>query len=219
MHALTGPVSLTIRLVRRSGNVTVNAWHRKVHDGDWHTAHWNGLRHGKMQPDGSYAFRVMAEGSDGTVIRASGSSGHNRFTMHNFAFPVHGSHSFGDGFGAPRSGHTHQGVDIMAGCGTPIVAARGGIVKHSAWQSAAGNYLVVSAEGTGEDFVYMHLPRRSHHQEGDHVYTGQQIGVVGQSGDATACHLHFEMWSAPGWYSGGHPFDPGPSLHEWDRYS
>ncbi len=220
IHSATSAVKLKIRLVRRSGQKTLRTWNRKVHDGQWHTLHWNGTSNGNMQPDGSYAFRVSA---DGTVIRASGnSSGHNRFTMHNFAFPVRGPHDFGgpgNRFGAPRSGHTHQGQDIMAACGTPIVAARGGIVKHNAWESSAGNYLVVSAEGTGEDFVYMHMPRPSNHQEGERVYTGQQIGVVGQSGDATACHLHFEMWSPPGWYAGGSPFDPLPYLERWDRYS
>lgn len=219
VHSVGGPVSLTIRLVRRSDNSVIKTWKRKVKHSGWHAVHWDGSVKGKMQRDGSYAFRLTAKSADGASIRQAGGSVHNRVTMHNFAFPVHGSHSFGDGFGAPRSGHTHQGQDIMASCGTPIVAARAGTVKKNDYQSAAGNYLVVSADGTGEDFVYMHMPRRSNHQEGQRVYTGQQIGIVGQSGDATACHLHFEMWSSPGWYSGGSPFDPRPSLDRWDRYS
>ena len=51
------------------------------------------------------------------------------------------------------------------------------------------------------------------------MYTGQQIGVVGQTGDASACHLHFEIWGAPGWYEGGSPFDPLADLEKWDAYS
>jgi murein DD-endopeptidase MepM/ murein hydrolase activator NlpD len=49
--------------------------------------------------------------------------------------------------------------------------------------------------------------------------TGQIIGAVGRTGDATACHLHFEMWSAPGWLTGGQPFDPLAFLKAWDVYS
>ena len=210
--------SVTIRLVRRSGNSVVKTWKRKIRSSGWHTVHWDGSVHGKMQPDGSYAFRFTAKAADGSSIRAAGGKSRSRVTMHNFAFPVHGSHTFGDPFGAPRpGGRTHQGQDIMAACGTPIVAARGGVVKHNAWQSAAGNYLVVSAQGTGEDYAYMHMPRRSHHQEGEHVSTGQQIGVVGQSGDATACHLHFELWLGK-WYRGGHPVDPMPYLQTYQGY-
>ena len=43
--------------------------------------------------------------------------------------------------------------------------------------------------------------------------------IVGETGDATACHLHFEIWTAPGWYEGGSPIDPLPYLEKWDRYS
>ena len=49
--------------------------------------------------------------------------------------------------------------------------------------------------------------------------TGDPIGEVGRTGDASACHLHFEMWGAPGWYTGGAPFDPLPALRAWDAYS
>jgi len=41
----------------------------------------------------------------------------------------------------------------------------------------------------------------------------------GETGDASACHLHFEMWAAPGWYEGGSPIDPLSYLEKWDRYS
>ena len=219
LHGLSGPATVTVRLVRRSGNAVLKTWKRTLANSDWHSFHWDGSKSGRLQPDGSYAFRISAKSADGSSIGQASGSGKNQVTMHNYAFPLRGSHTFGDGFGAPRSGHTHQGQDIMASCGTTIVAARGGTVKKNAYQSAAGNYLVITSDGTGQDFVYMHMPHLSKKQEGQHVYTGQQIGKVGQTGDATACHLHFEMWTSPGWYSGGHAFDARPSLDRWDRYS
>ena len=48
-------------------------------------------------------------------------------------------------------------------------------------------------------------------EEGETVKTGQQIGVNDDTGNASGCHLHFEMWSAPGWYEGGEVIDPLPS--------
>ena len=54
----------------------------------------------------------------------------------------------------------------------------------------------------------MHLRKPSKLKVGDRVSMGEEIGKVGDTGDATACHLHFEMWSNPGWYEGGHPGRP-----------
>jgi murein DD-endopeptidase MepM/ murein hydrolase activator NlpD len=48
---------------------------------------------------------------------------------------------------------------------------------------------------------------------GDSVSAGDKVGAVGQTGDATACHLHFEEWTAPGWYAGGQAEDPASLLH------
>jgi murein DD-endopeptidase MepM/ murein hydrolase activator NlpD len=137
-------------------------------------------------------------------------------------FPVRGVHSYGEGqaaFGAQRDGHTHEGQDVFARCGTPLVAARGGVVKLNRFQSAAGNYLVIDGEGTDIDYAYMHLRDPSPLPKGARVRTGQPIGNVGDTGDANGCHLHFELWSGPGWYTGGAAFDPLVFLKAWDAYS
>ncbi len=105
----------------------------------------------------------------------------------------------------------------MAECGTPLVAARGGVVQYAEYEANAGNYVVIDGKGTPNDFMYAHLAEPSPLQAGDTVRTGQPIGIVGDTGDATACHLHFEMWGAPGWYEGGCPFDPLPYLEEVGR--
>ena len=158
--------------------------------------------------------------------RPAGSSSTERlslsFDLYGYAFPILGAHDFGGAggrFGAGRAGHTHEGQDVMAKCGTPLVAARGGRVQYSGYQSAAGNYVVIDGKGTGYDMGYMHLLEPSPLQEGMTVRTGEPIGVVGETGDATACHLHFEIWTAPGWYEGGSPIDPLPYLKQWDDYS
>jgi murein DD-endopeptidase MepM/ murein hydrolase activator NlpD len=78
---------------------------------------------------------------------------------------------------------------------------------------------VIDTFGSGVDHAYMHLASPSAYNEGDRVYTGDQIGVVGTTGSSTACHLHFEEWSAPGWYDGGQPFDPLADLRAWDSWS
>jgi murein DD-endopeptidase MepM/ murein hydrolase activator NlpD len=185
---------------------------------------WNGKLGKAQAPQGRYAFRLTVAGSSGAVARSSqvGNATRDAFDLYPNAFPVPGRHNFGQGaarFGAGRSGHTHQGQDIPAPCGARMVAARGGKVKTKAYHRAAGNYLVIDADGTSVDYMYAHLAEPSPFAEGDRVYTGQRIGSVGDTGDAQGCHLHFELWSGPGWYSGGHPFDPMPSLRAWDAWS
>ncbi len=105
----------------------------------------------------------------------------------------------------------------MAACGTPLVAARGGTVKVKQYHSAAGYYIVIDGEQTAIDYTYMHMAQPALVAKGQRVKTGQPIGFVGRTGRASACHLHFEMWSGPGWYSGGSPFDPMPDLLAWDK--
>jgi hypothetical protein len=184
---------------------------------------WNGSGFdGKPVADGWYSFRISTPDGQ-SLARAKASEEPNLgVAVFSFIFPVRGPHDFGGAsarFGAGRDGHTHQGQDIMAPCGTKEVAARGGTVQYAGYQGAAGNYIVIDQKGSGEDNMYAHLIAPSPLQAGDHVATGQWIGNVGQTGDAVGCHLHFEVWTAPGWYEGGQPYDPLPLLLAWDKYS
>ncbi len=152
---------------------------------------------------------------------ATGGAAPARGAQAGYVFPVLGPHEFGSSasrFGAGRVGHTHQGHDVMAECGTPVLAARGGLVQFAGYQGAAGNYLVIDGRGTSLDMVYMHLAEPPLPQVGGPVRTGEQIGTIGDTGSATACHLHFEIWTGPGWFEGGSPIDPLPYLLRWDRY-
>jgi murein DD-endopeptidase MepM/ murein hydrolase activator NlpD len=182
---------------------------------------WDGTTsEGRPAPNGRYSFRVSAQGTARTAPRATAASEpiSLSFEMFRFAFPVLGAHDFGSAggrFGAARSGHTHQGQDVMADCGLPLVAARGGRVQYSGFEGNAGNYVVIDGKGTSLDFMYAHMAEPSPLKTGDLVRTGQPIGIVGDTGDATACHLHFEIWTAPGWYEGGAARDPKPDLERW----
>ncbi len=68
----------------------------------------------------------------------------------------------------------------------------------------------------GYDHAYMHMQQPATLAKGARVNTGDPIGLVGDTGAASGCHLHFEMWSAPGWYTGGAAVDPLPFLKAWD---
>jgi murein DD-endopeptidase MepM/ murein hydrolase activator NlpD len=130
------------------------------------------------------------------------------------AFPVAGQWEWGgpDTHFGDRGG-AHDGEDLMSDCGTPVVAAAGGRVAFVDTDGASGNYLVV--RGPGGDQVYMHLRSRPRLNEGDAVEVGDRLGSVGRTGNASACHLHFETWTAPGWYHGGEARDPRPKLERW----
>lgn len=182
---------------------------------------WNGVTAaGSWAADGVYRFK-LADGSSAGAQLTGGDV--QPFSLHARAFPVPGEHSFGGAasrFGAPRSGHTHQGQDVAAACGQRILAAEGGTVSVNAYQDGgAGNYLVVHGALSGTDYVYMHMKKPSWAPAGYLVHTGEGVGKVGNTGSSSGCHLHFEHWSAPGWYEGGAPFDPLPELLAWDAYS
>ncbi len=134
-------------------------------------------------------------------------------------FPIAGGFDWGGRdarFGARRKGHRHQGQDLAAALGTPVVAPHAGVVEAVAHQvKAAGNYVVLRSDREGYDYVFMHLRSGSTAVVvGQRVRAGQRIGEVGNTGQSTGPHLHFEIWVG-GWYVGGHPIDPLPLLKAW----
>jgi murein DD-endopeptidase MepM/ murein hydrolase activator NlpD len=134
-------------------------------------------------------------------------------------FPVQGPYSLGGAgarFGAGRTGHTHQGHDILAAAGTPVVSPRGGSVAWRAFQrDGAGHYLVVRGDDA-RDYVFMHLLDGSIAvQKGQTVAAGERLAAVGSTGRSDGPHLHFEIWP-DGWYAeGSKPIDPLPDLLAW----
>jgi murein DD-endopeptidase MepM/ murein hydrolase activator NlpD len=226
-YRVSGPLAsaLTVELVSAGDGSIVKSWTpAPPPPGEVQSVTWNGRLGSVGAAPGRYSFRLTAATTTGAVVRSAqtGDLERDAFDLYDHVFPVRGTHDYGDDgarFGSGRAGHAHQGHDVFATCGTRLVAARGGRIKFEQYHAAAGHYLVIDGAGTDIDYAYMHLAEPSAFQPGDRVYTGQQIGSVGDSGNARGCHLHFELWGAPGWYDGGDPFDPLPALQAWDAWS
>jgi murein DD-endopeptidase MepM/ murein hydrolase activator NlpD len=216
-------MAVTVALVRLSDGVVVQGFPLGLlTPGVVKSVTWDGTIAGVSQPVGRYEFRVFSQIAGAQAAQTAAPLATGSFDLVDHKFPVRGKHTYGTGiaaFGAGRNGHTHQGQDVFAACRTPLVAARGGVVKLNQNEANAGNYIVIDGAGTDVDYVYMHLAEPSPLKKGATVLTGQSVGLVGDTGDAVGCHLHFEMWGKPGWYTGGAPFDPLPFLKAWDLYS
>jgi murein DD-endopeptidase MepM/ murein hydrolase activator NlpD len=219
------PSALTVELVRASDAAVVKSWSPQgVVPGQVQSVNWDGRIGTAAAKPGRYSFRLTAASADGAEALSSqaGDVQRDAFDLYDHIFPIRGKHDFGGAganFGSGRAGHSHQGQDVFAACGVPMVAARGGQVQFSGYHAAAGNYLVIDGAGSDYDYAYMHLAEPTPFRSGDRVFTGQRIGAVGETGNARGCHLHFELWGAPGWYEGGRPFDPLPALLAWDGWS
>jgi murein DD-endopeptidase MepM/ murein hydrolase activator NlpD len=134
-------------------------------------------------------------------------------------FPVQGAYTFGGPdarFGAARTGHVHQGQDLVAAAGVPVVAPRAGVIHWVAYQAAgAGHYVILSGDD-GRDYAFMHLLDGSVAVvKGQSVAAGQRLGLVGSTGVSTGPHLHFEIWPDGWWADGSSPIDPLPDLLAW----
>ncbi len=179
-------------------------------------------REAGILPEGSYRLRISARDARGRRLRrGAGISSTGDLLVLHHRFPLAGPFSYGGAgarFGAGRKGHTHQGQDLTAEEGTVVLAPRGGVVKAVQYQAAgAGHYVVLDGAGEQRDYVFMHLRTGSIPvREGQAVHTGQRIGEVGNTGRSSGAHLHFEVWTGAGWYSGGRPVDPLPLLRAWE---
>jgi peptidase M23-like protein len=136
-------------------------------------------------------------------------------------FPVAGPHNFGgpeNRYGAARSGHIHQGQDVLTTEGTPDLAPLAGTVLSTSYQAGGAGYYVVEHTSVGFDFMFAHCQAGSLAVAAEQaVSSGQELCRAGQTGDATAVHLHFEMWVG-GWQAPtGHPIDPLPYLEAWEH--
>ena len=129
-------------------------------------------------------------------------------------FPVLGNYYYTDDWHAPRDGHLHMGIDIVAAYGTPVVAVMDGHISSMASGGAGGIDLFLTT-ARGDSFLYCHLSRYAYGLHVDQkVKAGQIIGYVGATGDATGPHLHFEIHP-----DGGAAINPFPYLELWRSQS
>jgi hypothetical protein len=141
-------------------------------------------------------------------------------------FPVVGPVTYTDDFGQPRAGGSHQGNDLLAPRKAIAVAAESGTVKFWTTSASAGCMLYLHGD-SGTTYEYIHLNNdvtmkndnrgkcvagmayAPGLRDGARVQAGQQVGFVGDSGDANgiATHLHFEVHP-----NDGKAVDPYPFL-------
>jgi murein DD-endopeptidase MepM/ murein hydrolase activator NlpD len=169
---------------------------------------------------GDYKLRLGAVDRQGhRAARAARVPSWLTFSFSDHRFPLAGPFSWGGAdarFGAGRPGHIHQGQDLAAAAGTPVVAPFGGTVSWVQYQAGGAGWYVVLHALDGRDYVFMHLQAGSIEvKAGDTVTTGKLLGKVGTTGDSTGPHLHFEVWTGGPWQFGGKPVDPRPLLESW----
>jgi len=104
-------------------------------------------------------------------------------------------------FGEMRYGGPHIGMDFAGNDGHPVLAARHGVVTQAGWEGGYG-FAVTIDHGDGHATKYAHLAAPPIVSVGQQVVGGEQLGTVGNTGDSTGPHLHFELLSF------GQPIDP-----------
>src|SRR2546421_4313074 len=139
------------------------------------------IEDGKIQA----LLRSQAAANAATLAR----SGKGLKSLSGFIWPIHGpvTSEFG-----PRWGGFHPGIDIGMDTGTPIAAAKRGVVSFAGWNDGGyGNFVIID-HGDGTATAYAHQSRIGC-SVGQVVAQGQTIGYVGSTGNSTGPHLHFEI--------------------------
>ncbi|HLR95336.1 MAG TPA: M23 family metallopeptidase [Jiangellaceae bacterium] len=110
------------------------------------------------------------------------------------------------GAGGSMWSSRHTGIDLAAPTGTPVVAAAAGEIVEAGWNGPYGQEVVIR-HSDGTETAYGHLSRIV--KNTGSVQAGEQIGLVGSTGNSTGSHLHLEVRP-----DGGEPVNPRPFLAE-----
>lgn len=134
------------------------------------------------------------------LARLRANSKYNTSTANNsklgLIWPMPSSRYITSGFGyrnevMPGSGSFHNGIDIAVNAGTPIIAAKAGVVIGASYHWSMGNYVIID-HGDGVHTVYMHSSKLLV-SVGSSVNQGDTIALVGTTGMSTGPHLHFSV--------------------------
>jgi murein DD-endopeptidase MepM/ murein hydrolase activator NlpD len=119
-----------------------------------------------------------------------------------------------DNWGASSAhwAQVHTGDDLSAACGTAVLAATDGTVLVRTDQTWSGRWLVLVSTGEGRLSTWYAHMESLRVADGASVRAGQQIGVVGAEGNATGCHLHFEVHP-----TGGSIYEDDTDPRQWLR--
>ena len=133
-------------------------------------------------------------------------------------FPIVGATGYGEWearYGNFRHGHVHEGQDVFAPAGSPLLALRDAVVVEKGAGDGRGHYIALYSAAEQETYVYLHLQRPSRVDVGDTVAGGEPVGRVGCSGSCFGDHLHFEIRRGRGMT--GKSADPLPLLRSLRR--
>ena len=141
---------------------------------------------------------VIVKGGKKPVIVSAG----------NWGWPTNIPYIISSNYGW-RWGRLHRGVDISGtGYGSPIYAAKPGVVVDVAYHNSFGYYVTINHQN-GYYTRYEHLASLSRYvKKGDYVKMGDTIGDMGNSGASQGTHLHFEIWTGYPYASGSVSYNP-----------
>jgi hypothetical protein len=190
---------------RKLGNVADRAWSCLV------VKPWLLLGKKKPSPAWSKVDRVVFGDGAKAAPPVSASGGHPA-SVGGITCPVTTGIEVGDGWGEPRTGHTHQGVDVFGAADSPMVAPFDGTVTEVVTDESAGGLggMSVTVRRADGAEVYLAHANRVDVSGGQQVKAGQQVGLVGNSGNARggATHVHVQYYP-PGSAS---PVPAGPTI-------
>lgn len=224
---------------RTTGRVGANVQLGVIRTGRTVTVSWPAAH---LPAAGDYTVRLHVRDPQGaTLARAGAATGKSRLVVRRRPrpekpqptpqpeptpaapaggiFPVAGPYTWAgeDGrFGAGRPGHVHEGQDLPAAEGTPVVAPVPGVVAFARNQPGGAGYYVVLNTDDGRAMFFAHCQAGSFSViPGQRVVAGQGLCRVGSTGASTGPHLHFELWLG-GWRDrGGTVVEPLPQLRAW----